>query len=163
MRFSRQLTHCALTFAVDSFAPEVANKVIHGDAAAANPVDPVIDHDRAGLSKGLTKAGLNAVHNYVDVFVALDIEAIDTEQVLEKLLLGALQMEQVARVMEDAEGIEFIKIDFGLIDITIGHPNSIAPPALSLPGGGILCSSDGTSIPVNAAKARCRLAVRVGR
>jgi hypothetical protein len=107
--------------AVDFGSVGGGNFECHGDAAGTNTVDAIMDGDRSGGAEGFTEAGFYAMDDDVDVFVAVGVKVIDAEEVLKELLLRALKVQEVAGVMEDAEGVEFIKEYGGVIGEGIGH------------------------------------------
>lgn len=109
------------SIAVDSGSVGGGNFECHGDAAGTDAVDGILDVDGSGGAEGFAEAGFYAVDNDVNVFVALAVKIVDAEEVLKELLLGALEVQEVTGVMEDAEGIEFIKEYGGLIVEGIGH------------------------------------------
>jgi len=110
----------------------MANDKVHRHATAAYPVDAIFDHYWPGLSKCFAKAGLETMHDHVDVFVAPGIEVVNTQQMLEKFLLRTLQMKHVAGMMEDAERVQLVEINLGIVNETLAHVKVIACAPLSL-------------------------------
>jgi len=79
MCLGRQLTHCALSIAVDTLTDRIAKHIIHRNSAAANAIDTVLNDDWSRFIQWLTKARLEAMYHHINVFIALCIEIINAE------------------------------------------------------------------------------------
>ena len=51
------------------------------------------------------------MHHHIDVLITLDIKVIDPQQVFKEVLLRTFKVQQIASVMQQAEAVEFVKID----------------------------------------------------
>ena len=98
-----------------------ADAEIHDHPASADALDAVCHGQLAGVAEGFAETGIESVHHHVDVLVPLGIEIIDAEEVLKEGLLRAFQMKEITGVMEDAEGVEFIKINRSGMGVSRGH------------------------------------------
>jgi len=75
----------------------------------------------AGTPYRRPEATFDTANDHVDVFIAFRVEVRNVEKMFEKRLLGSLQMEEVSRVVENAQGIQLVKVDFRRIGIDIRH------------------------------------------
>lgn len=107
--------------AVEGFALAGGDAEMHRDAAGTNAFDGVMDGQLARLADRFAEAGFESVHHHVNILVAVGVEIGDPEEVLKEGLLGALKVEEIAGMMQDAEGVEFIKINGGGMGVGFGH------------------------------------------
>lgn len=107
--------------AVEGFALAGGDAEMHGDAAGADAFDGVMDGELARFADWFAEAGFESVHHHVNILVAVGVKIGDAEEVLKEGLLGAFEVEEIAGMMEDAEGVEFIKINGGGMGVGLGH------------------------------------------
>ena len=107
--------------AVEGFALAGGDAEMHGDAAGANAFDGVMNSQLTRFTERFAETGFESVHHHINILVAFHVEIGDAEEVLKEGLLGALKVEEIAGMMEDAEGVEFIKINGGGMGVSLGH------------------------------------------
>ena len=107
--------------AMESLALAGGDAEMHRDAAGANAFDGVMNSQLTRFTDRFAEAGFESVHHHVNILVPVGVEIGDPEEVLKEGLLGALKVEEIAGMMEDAEGVEFIKINGGGMSVGFGH------------------------------------------
>ena len=121
MGLAGEFTKGAGPVAMEGFALAGGDAEMHRYAAGADAFDGVMDRELARFADRFAKTGFESVHHHVNILVAVGVEIGDPEEVLKEGLLGALKVEEIAGMMEDAEGVEFIKINGGGMGIGSGH------------------------------------------
>lgn len=121
MGLGREFAKGAGAVAVEGFAVSGSDAEMHGDPTGADAFDGIMNGELARFAEGFAKTGFESVHHYVDVGIAVGVEIGDAEEVLKEGLLGALEVKKITGMMEDAEGIEFIKINGGGMSVSFGH------------------------------------------
>lgn len=121
MGLAGEFTKGAGPVAVEGFVAAGGDAEMHRYAAGADAFDGVMDRKLARFADRFAKAGFESVHHHVNILVAVGVEIGDPKELLEKGLLSALEVEEIAGVVQDAEGVEFIKINGGGMGIGFGH------------------------------------------
>jgi hypothetical protein len=121
MGLGREFAKGAGAVAMEGLVLTGCDAEMHGDPAGANAFDGIMNGQVARFSEGFAETGFESVHDHVDIGVAVGVKIGDAEEFLKEGLLGPLEVEKIAGVMEDAEGIEFIKENGGSVSVSFGH------------------------------------------
>ena len=121
MGLAGEFTKGAGPVAMEGFALAGGDAEMHRYAAGADAFDGVMDRELARFADRFAKTGFESVHHHVNILVAVGVEIGDPEELLKKGLLRSFEVEEIAGMMEDAEGVEFIKINGGGMGIGFGH------------------------------------------
>ena len=111
----------SLALAKNRAGLRTANGIAHRDTATAYFLNSVVDCEWPGITDWLPEPSGQAVHDHVDIFVALNVKVIDPQKLLKKLLLRTLEVQQVAGVMQQAEAVEFVEVNLRYMAKCIGH------------------------------------------
>ena len=112
-----QLTHRAGASAVEYGFIGGGELEIKGQAGGAHTREAVKNDVLArGTDRG-SEARFQSPHHDINILVPFGIEIGDSEQMLKKGLLGALQVMEVTRVVKNPQGVEFIEMDLGVIGV----------------------------------------------
>ena len=112
-----QLTHRAGARAVEYGFIGGGELEIKGQAGGAHTRKTVKNDVLPRATDRGSETGFQSPHHDIDVLVPRGIEIGDSEQMLKKGLLSPLQMMEVARVVKNSQGVEFIEMDLGTIGV----------------------------------------------
>ena len=99
---------------------------IHDHPARADTLNGVMDGQVIRLADRFAETRFESMHHHVDILVPFGVEIGNPEEFLKEGLLRPLEMEEITRVMEHPEGVEFIKENRGGMSIDLGHVKGTA-------------------------------------